>query len=96
MLTRVQVRALRMVINDASTLRGLNEMSTMNVPLQPPSSWPAEWYKDYTDFDVCTYYEHTAHDADFSIDHQAVSRVRNPIGPYRVCHFTPQVTFCAL
>ncbi|KAI9511509.1 tubulin nucleotide-binding domain-like protein [Russula earlei] len=43
------VRGIRKALNDALCLRGLNELSTMTVPLQSPSNWrPGSWTAELT------------------------------------------------
>jgi hypothetical protein len=89
----LQGRGLRTVIHDALTLRGLNEMSDMNVPLRPPSSWPTECYEHYTFFNVslpvmCVKgVVFTAF-----VDPQAVPYVRRTLGSHRECHLAAEVS----
>ena len=40
------------VINDAMCLQGLNDMSSMNVPIQSPLGWPTGSWQAGIDFDV--------------------------------------------
>jgi hypothetical protein len=38
------MRGIQKALNDASCLQGLNELSTMTVPLQSPNTWlPGSW-----------------------------------------------------
>ena len=46
---RGQMRGIRKALNDALCLQGLNELSTMTVPLQSPSTWrPGPWTAELT------------------------------------------------
>ncbi|KAF8483626.1 tubulin nucleotide-binding domain-like protein [Russula ochroleuca] len=43
------MRGIRKALNDALCLQGLNELSTMTIPLQSPSSWrPGPWTAELT------------------------------------------------
>jgi len=43
------MQGIRKALNDALCLQGLNELSTMTIPLQSPSNWqPGPWTADLT------------------------------------------------
>ena len=47
------MRGIRKALNDALCIQGLNELSTMTVPLQSPTTWrPGPWTAELTT-DVC-------------------------------------------
>ena len=39
-------------INDALCLRGLEDQSTINIPIQAPSTWKKDLWADQIDLDV--------------------------------------------
>lgn len=45
---------IRKAVNDAMCLRGLNEISSMNIPLQNPLNWRGGPWLDGLDLDVRT------------------------------------------
>ncbi len=48
-LTKGQTQAIRKALNDALCLHGLNELSSMTIPLQSPSNWrPGPWTAELT------------------------------------------------
>jgi hypothetical protein len=48
-LTKEQLLGIRKALNDALCLQGLNELSTMTIPLQSPSTWqPGPWTAELT------------------------------------------------
>ena len=48
-LTNAQTQGIRKALNDALCLHGLNELSSMTVPLQSPSNWrPGPWTAELT------------------------------------------------
>ena len=43
------MQGIRKALNDALCLQGLNELSTMTVPLQSPRNWqPGPWTEELT------------------------------------------------
>ena len=47
--TKGQMQGIRKALNDALCLQGLNELSTMTVPLQSPCNWqPGPWPAELT------------------------------------------------
>lgn len=42
-------------INDALCLRGLEDQSTINIPIQAPSTWKKDLWADQIDLDVGPY-----------------------------------------
>jgi len=47
--TKGQMQGIRKALNDALCLQGLNELSTMTVPLQSPCNWqPGPWTAELT------------------------------------------------
>ena len=47
-----QNKGTREVINDALYLRSLHELSSMSIPIQSPSAWPAETWSKFSATDV--------------------------------------------
>ncbi|KAF8639297.1 hypothetical protein AX17_001608 [Amanita inopinata Kibby_2008] len=55
-----EANARRKILNDALYLRSLSELSSMNIPLQTPSTWPSHPWPHLINFDRLNVYQATA------------------------------------